>query len=317
VRIGDPPQTVKATFDTGSDVVWVNATCEETNLGVNAHTYGARTLCSQGRYYSRYSRSASLSESHKLTPLTYGIGNATVAKVQDNVQIVGTNVNITNMPFGVGVKTYDVLLGVFGVGYGDNPQTPWEGIVSLLQRNRYTDVKAFGLALGKWHSALKEDDGTVTFGGVDTKKFAGELVGFPLQHISDGVKRYAIRLASIGLTTSQYSKQYGHSSSVVVLDSGSTLTSLPPAIVEGLAADVGAKYQESTGLYNVDCRVLSDVSTVDFTFGTASDGNLTARVPLADLIVWSGGLDTCSLGVQPATSVDLAILGQGFLRRVY
>jgi hypothetical protein len=116
--------------------------------------------------------------------------------------------------------------------------------------------------------------------------------------------RYWVYMTSVGIT------KPGSSSSVlytvpppayqqpVVLDSGSTLSTLPSNLVTAMLADfTGVQEVGTTGLYAIDCSQTTLSGTLDFGFG-----NTIINVPYHQFIYQSGA--SCFFGAvsaDPAT----------------
>jgi hypothetical protein len=126
------------------------------------------------------------------------------------------------------------------------------------------------------------------------------------------VARYWVNLDSISHTSSSgRNKKWDDTSMAVFLDTGATLTLLPPSVVETIANDLGSDGQDDGGFYSLDCSIVNEAGTVDFTF----DG-VTIKVPYKEIVREFGGSDrTCYLGITP--SDDYALLGDTFLRSAY
>lgn len=83
----------------------------------------------------------------------------------------------------------------------------------------------------------------------------------------------------------------------VLLDSGGTVSRLPPAIVTAIGNSFPtAKYDASIGFYVVDCAQMAAPGSVDFGFGSK-----IIRVAYKDFI-WKAGTNFCVLGLLPETS---------------
>jgi hypothetical protein len=198
-----------------------------------------------------------------------------------------------------------------GIGYGLGITTRYRNFVDELAAQNVTTVKAFSLALG----GKDEQEGVIVFGGVDTSKFAGGLAKLPIVPASqspDGVPRYWVTMSNMSLSPpSGNSKTYGNSSMDVFLDSGATLTLLPQALADSIAADFGVTSVDSSGFYPVDCSIMDIAGTLDFTFA-----GVTIKVPYSELIRKSNSLPpSCVLGIVP--SADFTLLGDTFLRSAY
>jgi hypothetical protein len=104
------------------------------------------------------------------------------------------------------------------------------------------------------------------------------------------------------------------SSAPALLDSGTSLTYLPTAIVYAFVTAFGATVT-SDGFLIIDCGFKKTQSQgfVSFTFGGSS--GVTINVPILEMIQSTKDGQYCYLGVQEAT--DKIILGDVFLRSAY
>jgi hypothetical protein len=74
--------------------------------------------------------------------------------------------------FGVGQGSQELAFGIAGVGHGKGVNLKYNNLIDELFDQNITQSKAFSVALG---SQRTNNSGTVIFGGVDTKKFTGQL----------------------------------------------------------------------------------------------------------------------------------------------
>lgn len=119
--------------------------------------------------------------------------------------------------------------------------------------------------------------GSVIFGGIDVKKYSGNLVKRPIipaAQSPDGYTRFWVYVNGIsvnqpdGTVVDVYTTPAGGKGQPVLLDSGYTLSALPTAIFQKLvAAFPSAVYQSSADLYTVDCLDPGLGGSLDFTFG--------------------------------------------------
>jgi len=107
-------------------------------------------------------------------------------------------------------------------------------------------------------------------------------------------------------------KQYTNGSMAVFLDSGATLTLLPTALADAIAADFGAGSTNDNGFYSVDCDLNNQPGMLDFAF----DG-VTIHVPYKEMVreVQTGFGVQCFLGITP--SDNFVLLGDTMLRSAY
>lgn len=208
--------------------------------------------------------------------------------------------------------TEDQFAGVLGVGYGEGVNTKYRNVVDEMAEQRVVAAKAFSVALGS-----KDDGGGVAiFGGVDTAKFKGQLARLPIipaKDSPDGAARYWVQMDSVSHSTpGSKTKTWDGTKMPVFLDTGATLTLLPPNVVAAMAADFGSDGKDDAGFYAVDCALVDKPGTVDFSF----DG-VTVKVPYKEIIrhFHNSGSSSCYLGITP--SDEFTLLGDTFLRSAY
>jgi len=97
----------------------------------------------------------------------------------------------------------------------------------------------------------------------------------------------------------------------VFLDSGATLTLLPQALADSIAADFGATGVDEDGFYPVACSLAALNGTMNFDFP-----GVTIKVPYKELIRQiATSPPSCYLGIVPNS--DFVLLGDTFLRSAY
>lgn len=106
------------------------------------------------------------------------------------------------------------------------------------------------------------------------------------------------------------SRKYPGSSTPVFLDSGATLSLLPRALTDLIAADFGSAGEDENGFYGVDCKFVGYEGTLDFEFE-----GVTIRVPYREIIRELSNPPRCYLGI--VASDDFILLGDTFLRSAY
>lgn len=169
--------------------------------------------------------------------------------------------------------------------------------------------RAFSLDL----RGVDNPNGALIFGGIDTKKYIGELAKLPIlsqDETPGGVDRYYVTMTGIGVTLPDGSVVQSEPLDVpVFLDSGATMSYLPTHIHRALVGSFPeAQYESQTGYYLVPCGITELEGSIDFYFS-----GKTIRVPLNDFI-WQVE-EYCILGVQP--NDEEPILGDTFLRAAY
>lgn len=306
VSIGTPGQSVKVAIDTGSDELWVNPDCTSTGL-----TAGQKQECtSDGKYVPRTSTSAE--ELTDTNTIQYGKGAVELAYYTDNIALPESTINVTDAQFGVATQSEDLNEGILGLGWGKGLNLEYSNFIDVLADENVTNSRAFSVALG---SVAASNGGVLIFGGVDTKKFSGPLISNKILGPQGGeqLNRYWIQLTNIALSKDgKSSSSYASSAMPIVLDSGSSLSYLPSAIVKSMANDFSGTYDSASGLYTVPCSNVQSAGTVDFTFGQA-----TIKVPFSEFI-WQYASNLCILGAVPVTGNGMtSLLGDTFMRSAF
>ncbi|KAK4167119.1 aspartic peptidase domain-containing protein [Cladorrhinum sp. PSN259] len=306
LQIGTPPQPVEIILDTGSFELWVDPTCS------TAATKDQSLECSLAGTYNP-ELSLTYVDKNVSSKMTYGKGGVEFQYAADSILVPGSNSQVLqNVVFGIGQKSTDLAWGIGGIGHGIGFNTRYNNLIDELYVQGITQSRAFSISLG---SQFDDNAGTVVFGGVDTRKFSGHLHRFdnlPPQPEGkrDGPWRYWIQVDSVGLTKpGEVPYTFANSSMPALLDTGSTWTYLPAAIVDKLTTDLNATKWDD-GSYEVPCSLKSHPGFVDFAFH-----NLTIHVPYAEFITEFEG-NYCALGVLPRDE-QTAILGDSFLRSAY
>ncbi|KAK3906135.1 aspartic peptidase domain-containing protein [Staphylotrichum tortipilum] len=303
LTLGTPGQTVPVQFDTGSSELWVNPVCSKSTTPA---------FCDA---QPRFTTSTTLVDLKAQGSVTYGTGYANFEYMADYVAI--GSAKITQQIFGVAYDTAHAVVGIMGAGpslYG------WDNDYLLpidsLADQGLINSRAFSMDLRGFDS----DRGSVIFGGLDVKKYSGNLVKRPIipaAESPDGLTRYWVYLNGIsvnkpdGSVAEVYTTPAGSQGQGVLLDSGYTLSALPSPIFQKLvAAYPSAEFVADAGLYVVDCLDPGLGGSLDFTFG-----DKVINVRYYDF-VWhvpdSGNL--CVLG---AFEDDFPVLGDTFLRAAY
>jgi hypothetical protein len=286
IQLGTPPQTLTVIYDTGSSNLWV------LNKRLGQHSFY------QSKQSSTYKANGTRFQ------IAYGSGDVSGFISQDTLSFGGLTVKNqlfaeVNNAAGLGAdfvsSNFD---GILGLGFDsiaeNNIPTPFKRLVD----SGALDEPVFAFYLGN------NVAGELTLGGVDTKRFEGEIYYTPVVE-----KTYwAIQLDSItaGTTTLTAVRK-------AIVDSGTSLIAGPPSEIAKLAQAVGAKRSPALGgMYSVNCN--ANLPNIVFKINHV---NYTLRQ--RDYILDSDGL--CVFGFQgigaPDSSGALWILGDVFMRKYY
>ncbi|KAI1818552.1 aspartic peptidase domain-containing protein [Poronia punctata] len=325
VALGTPPQPVTLILDTGSSDVWV--------LDSGADLCRSRDL--QARYGSCLatynpddSSTYSLVERDAFMIQYLDSSGAEGDYIKDTLHVANTKIKALQVGL---AQSSSINSGLLGIGFSANVAAykPYRNIIDLFVDQDLIDTQAYSLYLDDLHA----ETGTILFGGIDTRKFIGQLKSVDIQRdaISRDYSSFTVELSSFAISDGDaHSKEYLPSTIPVLLDSGTTLTYLPPSIAARIydALNVVDDSQDS-GLVYVDCDFLSDKEDTTFDFQFGGPNGPLIRVPMDEMILDNvkGYIDlglqipnlpfdnVCSFGIQGLQGFYL--LGDTFLRSAY
>ncbi|KAM3158423.1 hypothetical protein ABEW05_001085 [Botrytis cinerea] len=301
VQIGYPAQSITLSIDTGSSDVWVNPQCA---------TSGWTSFCSSYPQYDP-TKSTSFVPLSQALNIAYGIGAVTGAYATDNF-MMGSGPTLKKLQFGVASGSNRMFAGIMGVSWGLGLGTGYYNIIDQLALQGLTKTRAFAIDLGNVDTA----SGSIIFGGLDTKKYYGSLIKnpiIPFYQSPDGYPRYWINMTYFGITfpgqlpTNLTSTGYAKP---VIVDSGSTLSYLPPSLVNAMLPYFPGWVSKGGGLYTIPCSFRNIAGTMDFGFA----GQII-RIQLAQFIWFNGA--TCYGPIANAAEKTDVILGDTFMRGAY
>ncbi|KAK2041498.1 eukaryotic aspartyl protease [Colletotrichum somersetense] len=302
LSIGTPGQDTKVAIDTGSSELWVNPNCN--SAGTTSMTQSCRA---NGQYDPQDSSTSTIYR--QTGDIKYGKGEVLLQYVSDNITIPGSDIALSDTIFGYATDSVDLSRGILGLSFGEKTNnTGYPTVLEEMKAQNIIESLTMGIALGTKEE--KTGSGLISFGGVDTKKFSGNLHTAPVLGPQNGEKlfRYWVQLDSVGLSKSGKSaKTYSNTQFPVFFDTGATLSYFPADLIDELGSDLGGRLESSLNMYLVPCNTKG---TIDFKFG-----DYTMKVPLSEFI-WQVGDNSCVLGADKASD-GAYLLGDSFLRSTY
>ncbi|KAK8035423.1 Bcap12, partial [Apiospora rasikravindrae] len=304
-----PPQKVDVLLDTGSFELWVNPDCDKSNVLVFCNEFGKYDPI-------KSSTSKDLAQGFSIQ---YGSGSSSGIYYADDITISGAK--ITGQQFGV-ANTSDLLwFGIMGLGRGKgNGFINYNTILDSIVAERYANSRLFSMDLGS--QRLPDGpaiSGEIVFGGVDRNKYAGNLAKVAI----DGAdSHYTVLLTGVTHRppTAQTTRPVTRAALPIIVDSGTTLSLLPQALVQALAEQFPGAASDGRGGYKVPCSYQQQPGTVSFSLATSFSGSsgsdVTINLPYSEFI-WNAGNNNCYLGAWYDNSVNVHILGDTFLRGAY
>ena len=310
-------------LDTGSSDLWVPGSASPACTGQQGCPYGSFDRTKSSTFVALSDQTGSFNISYD----SPGDSDAGIY-FSDTVSFAGVNLN--NMT--IGLATYDAdNQGLMGVGFDTLEsgyqrevfQQPYPTVIDALLTAGTIQRRAFSL----WLDDLAASTGTILFGGVDTAKYHGDLVGLPIQIDTQAqmYDRYLVTLTSISINDDSGTTLLSDPNMAVaaLLDSGTTESILPNDVATALYGGLGSV--SAGGLQLVPCALRNSNATISFGFG--GQGGPVINVPLSEMLEYASlqgdmfpnGEPVCSVGVDPVGS-DLSgsiILGDTFLRSAY
>lgn len=309
VKIGSQKNEVEVLIDTGSSDLWVmsseNPHCEDN---------GGKIDCKQ---YGTFNQNTSSTFENNGTSFNITYEDNTYARGSwgtDTISI-GDNLELKNASFAVANDSTSNV-GVFGIGFIglESSEKQYRNVPQLMKDQGFIKKVAYSLYI----TSAESNSGSIIFGGVDHAKYSGDLKSLKIQPTNDAYKRVQVQLDSIKLDVSSGNSNSSKNNTNVdvnnpaIIDSGTTLTALPPKMFEQVAQGVGANISEySENGLQVPCSLRSQNNYVTFKFQEKDiKADLSNFVELSE----STGSPTCTLGFLPSQQL---ILGDNFLRSCY
>ena len=321
VTIGTPPQPFSLQLDTGSSDLWVPSTRSD--------------LCQQSQEACQVLGAFDSSRSSTFKDIAEGAFDISYV---DGTQISGDymtdtvrlgKTEVTNQTMGLAFQASSPP-GLMGVGFAANeaiaakdPSQIFPTIINQLKDQGHINALAYSL----WLNDLDSNTGSILFGGVDTAKYHGDLIGLPIQQDaqSQSITSFTVAMSSLDLRTYKGTKSLASNIALpAILDSGTTDTYLPDDLANSILKGVGAVQTKQLG--NVIACDLAQ-RNASFNFGFGGSGGPTISVPIdefvTDIVTEDGsqaqfddGTAACLFGLHGAGS-DPILLGDTFLRSAY
>jgi yapsin 1 len=250
---------------------------------------------------------------------------------RDNVII--SNTNVTSLSLAVCDNT-DNAMGILGIGLqglettfsGSTSSTSLSASSQYKYENLPVKLKTLGIiqyiSYSVYLNNADADSANVLFGAVDHSSYTGDLVALPIINTlkSKGYNEpieLDVTLNSVTLVNQKKSQQatLGSGAAPALLDTGTTLTYVPPNILANILSLINAQYSSSIGYNVVTCNAVSDYS-LTFNF-QGFNINILLSEFLIPLTTTSGASSQyCMVGLQSSESNSFT-LGDNFLRNVY
>ncbi|KAF3902852.1 Saccharopepsin [Arthrobotrys entomopaga] len=292
ITLGTPPQSFKVVLDTGSSNLWVpSSQCSSIACFLHAKYESSES--------STYKKNGTTFEIH------YGSGSMEGFVSQDTLSI--GDLTIKGQDFAEAVKepglafAFGKFDGILGLGYDTISVNKMVPPFYQMVNQKLVDEPVFA-----FYIAPEGTDSEVIFGGIDESHYKGDMTWIPLRR-----KAYwevSFDALSFGDETVEFGEEWG-----AILDTGTSLITLPSEYAEMLNSEIGAK-KGWNGQYTVECDKIPSLPDLSFRLGgksfsiSASDYTLQVQGSCISAIT---ALD------MPKPVGPLAILGDAFLRKYY
>lgn len=247
IQIGTPPQDFLILMDSGSADFWVGSE--------NCKTEGGDDGCGDHTFLGSQS-SSSFTDTTKSFNISYGTGQVVGTVVKDNVQIAG--LSLTGHTFGVANEESD--------NFSSN-ESPFDGLMGLAKSSLSTQqtptpieaLASAGLVSDpivsyKLARFANDNDGEITFGGLDSSKFvANTLVTLP------NVNTLGFWEASLD-SVSVNGMDLGLNDRTTILDTGTTVMILPEADALAVHKTIPGAQSDGQGGFTVPCNTKAVVA---------------------------------------------------------
>ncbi|KAM0356165.1 hypothetical protein ACHAPU_000560 [Fusarium lateritium] len=335
-EIGTPGQKISFHLDTGSSDTWVNSV--DTDL-CNSKSLQESTGPCLATFDPDKSGTYKLVDQDAFDITYLDTRQITGDYFNDTVTIDGKSVK--RQQLGLAVKSLSAT-GIMGLGFstGVAGNKTYPAIVENMKSQGLIERAAYSL----WLNDLDSEEGTILFGGIDTRKFVGKLATVPLLPISQdrNITAFAVSLKSLGVTTPKGQDDIKlddfRNNTITIVDSGSTACQMPDSQVKDIYKAFDVVSIKDVPAPFVDCaygRSKGKGITFDFKF----EGK-TIAVPMKEMVInafeeqqdifkdplvaslfdgWDG---VCMFGISPiskygVSSGTLTLLGDTFLRSAY
>ncbi|KJH53579.1 eukaryotic aspartyl protease [Dictyocaulus viviparus] len=327
ITIGTPEQIFRVVLDTGSSNLWVpDSTCGKGPHKCDSPLCRMQVFCAmlcedqqcctgspqnvdscKDKQKFDKNQSTTYSSDGRQWTIQYGTGSANGYLGKDTVRFGSPGTKqlvIPGVVFGQATSLAQFFAeqpfdGILGLAFQslavDGITPPFQVAID----KHLVDQPLFTVFLKHTPGEVKVDGGLYTYGGIDSINCESAVNFQPLssatywQFLMTGVKSGSYE------ATNQWQ---------VISDTGTSFMGVPSAVLEGIVRDAGAKYDQATELYFVDCKANP---TMELTIG-----NVKYTIEAKNLVLPSGD-GRCMMTVFDMPGYGFGpswILGDPFIR---
>lgn len=294
IEIGTPSQTFAVIYDSGSSNLWVPAS--------NCTNCGSKPAFDA-------TKSSTYDVNGKSFEILYGSGPVSGYLGSDMVTVGGMSTRstfalITDVA-GLGPAfSIGMFDGICGMAWGSISVDDIPPVFTDFIQAGLWDAPQFGVFL----PSTSGQEGELTLGGYDSSKFSGDLTWIDLSSET----YWAIDLDSWSASGTDYASGV----SKAIIDTGTSLLTLPSDTVKKFASAVGCSpYFLNPNEFTCPCDKISSMPSID-----VGIGGQTFSLSAKDYVLDEDNV-VCLLGVTgidvPAPMGPLVILGDVFIRQYY
>jgi len=294
ISVGTPGQSFNVIFDTGSSNLWIPG-----------------SGCSGCGSHSKYTSSSSSSYVANGTKFAIQYGSGPVSGFCSDDSVTVGDVTIKNQVFaqvtdvsGLGAAySAGKFDGILGLGFQtisvNHIVTPFQNMISQ------------GLVQEQLFSVFLSDasgtPGELTFGGIDSTKYTGEIAYVPLKNET----YWELALDTMSLDGTSIT-----TATNVIVDTGTSILAGPSAEVKALAKKVGASpFWLNPKEYTISCSAIPNLPDITVIMGghkfVLTGKDYTINVENIECLFAFTGIDV------PAPAGPLWIMGDVFIRKFY
>lgn len=298
ITLGSPAQEFTVLFDTGSSLFWIRSSlC---------------TACpsSTAKYVSaRSSTFAALSTSGNTTKtITYGDGTVVQCIVgSENLSVAGDTLANQSFCQATSIQTTTAETdGIIGIG------RPLPAVAASVSASSAQFGTTYTSQVSFWYNSHVAGSapgtaGEITFGTPNVAKYSGAIQYSPL---TSDLAHWVIQCDSISYPDAAVMTK----STPVIIDTGSTISTLPESVFNIVNARMGGQAAGSSNVYIVSCTSAKTFPTLTFNLGKQ-----TLSLPWDGQIIYDAPSRSCISVFQPAApnSNIQFVLGATFLANFY